>query len=132
MTDTSHEDLLHCLNDQFVPLLSFYYISEERVVACIAKQKPNSVLEDAEISVEGVELDEDEDTLTLIMDEPAAAHHFLGIDIDLQDSIGTKRKCVLSQHKFCQHVLKYFLSISPGPILRKTHTPANDSICVLG
>ena len=108
------------------------HVREKRAVACIASLSPKLGSEDSELSLEGVELIEDDDTLTLIMDEPVNAHHFLGIDIDLKDAEGTLRKCVLSQHKFCQHVLKYFLSISPNLILRKVNTPANDSISILG
>ena len=66
------------------------------------------------------------------MDEPVGAYHFLGIDICLHDAEGRKLKCVLSQYNFCQHVLKYVVSISPGLVFRKFHTPASDALSVLG
>jgi len=130
VTDSSHEDDNFALNSEmFVPPRDSGQITEAQVVACLAASKAKS--NESEISLDGVSVEDDESP-TLIMDEPCEAHHFLGIDISLHASVGTKRKCVLSQHKYALHILKYFASISPGLVLRKVQTPANDNICVLG
>ena len=128
ITDTSHFDDCFNLNEQFVMPRDIGHILEKRAVACIASYKTAAGC--SELKLDGVDFVEDESE-TLVMDEPVPAHHFLGIDISLHDAIGTKRKCVLSQHKYALHVLKYFTSISPGLIRRKTHTPCNDSVAVL-
>jgi len=103
------------------------------VVACNAKvdERGSSPPLESEVSLDGVEIGDD-DAKTLIMDAPVPAHHFLGIDIELRDPVGSSRKCVLSQHNYALHVLKYFQSISPGLALRKIQTPCNDSVAVLG
>ena len=54
ITDSSHSDDLHQLNDQFMTPSNTDHVREQRAVACIASLSPKLGSDDSELSLEGV------------------------------------------------------------------------------